>query len=676
MTRTLTPDPTTDPAWSPTTRIALIAAPAVLLLTALAALLGALAYGGGAAPPLALDPGAVVRYGTPIARMMVNLGLAVTLGGIVLAVFAFPTRDAGYSRSLDIAAAGAAVWTVAAAISCVFSYSSVGGGAPRLGEAFGQGLGSFLTQRELGQAWLTTALLGAVVTVVLFAVRNQTAILIAGAVTAIGFIPLSQQGHAGDSSTHDAAVTAIWLHVVFASPWLGGLLVLAVLQWQSGRRGAPDRLTPVLERYSTVALVCFVVVAISGVVSAQLRVGDWNGLLSPYGILVLVKTAALGALGVFGVFWRRGLIARLRDTGLQRYFWIMASCELAFMGIASGVAAGLATTPSPVVAIAATERGDSTPAEILTGYRLPSPLNAVRFLTSWNLDLLWVLVVAFGILFYLWGVIRLRRRGDRWPWHRTILWIFGMLGLLWVTSGVTSVYQQFLFSMHMLEHMLLTMMIPVLLVLSAPVTLALRAIRKRDDGSRGPREWILFAVHSKVAGILTNPLVTGGLFVASLWVFYYSPLFRWAITDHVGHVWMTIHFLIVGYLFAQTLVGIDPVKRRPPYPIRLILLLVVMAFHAFFGLTIISTDSLFLADWYGAMGRTWGASPLDDQKAAGGIAWSIGEIPSAILAITVAILWSRNDDREAKRRDRQADRDGDAELAAYNRMLAARQHNE
>jgi putative copper resistance protein D len=111
------------------------------------------------------------------------------------------------------------------------------------------------------------------------------------------------------------------------------------------------------------------------------------------------------------------------------------------------------------------------------------------------------------------------------------------------------------------------------------------------------------------------------------------------------------------------------VPYRLPYPLRLVLLLGTMAFHAFFGLSILTTDSLFLADWFGAMGRTWGVTPMADQQLAGGIAWSIGEIPTVALAITVAVQWSRSDARESKRRDRQADRNGDAELVAYNAML-------
>jgi putative copper resistance protein D len=283
-----------------------------------------------------------------------------------------------------------------------------------------------------------------------------------------------------------------------------------------------------------------------------------------------------------------------------------------------------------------------------------------------------MLVVGFGILFYLAGVWRLHRRGDRWPMLRTVLWVASLLVLFWVTSGPLNVYEQYLFSAHMLGHVLLGMAIPVLLVLSAPLTLALRAIRKRDDDSRGPREWIMLLVHSRYAAVFTHPLVPGGLFAASLWAFYYTPIFRWATEEHVGHTWMIIHFLLVGYLFAQAVVGIDPVAGRAPYPLRLILLLATMALHAFFGLALVESHGLLLADWYGAMGRTWGLPPLEDQRAPAGVAWSVGEIPTVVLAVLVAILWNRSDTRDATRSDRAADRDGDAELTAYNEMLAAR----
>jgi len=95
-----------------------------------------------------------------------------------------------------------------------------------------------------------------------------------------------------------------------------------------------------------------------------------------------------------------------------------------------------------------------------------------------------------------------------------------------------------------------------------------------------------------------------------------------------------------------------------------------MTVHAFFGLSIMSSDNLMLADWFGAMGRTWGSTPLADQQAGGAIAWSVGEIPNLIIAVVLAMQWSKADSREAKRKDRQAERDEDAELKAYNAMLA------
>ncbi|PII97619.1 copper transporter, partial [Leucobacter sp. OLES1] len=130
-------------------------------------------------------------------------------------------------------------------------------------------------------------------------------------------------------------------------------------------------------------------------------------------------------------------------------------------------------------------------------------------------------------------------------------------------------------------------------------------------------------------------------------------------------------FLISGYLFSLSMVGIDPVPYRFPYPLRLVTLFATMASHAFFGVTIMTGNGLMLADWFGAMGRTWGAPPLEDQNLGGGIAWGIGELPTLALALVVTVQWSRSDAREQKRRDRAADRSGEAELQEYNAMLAA-----
>ncbi len=646
-----------------TPRILRTVGPAILVVTALVALVAGLAFGGGAAGLQLGDAGPIVRWGLPTAKLIVNLAAAGMVGVLVTALFTLRAGEREFDVALDTASISAAVFTVVAGATGFFTFVSVLNPALDAGPVFGQQLGRFLVETEVGRTWLITTVAGAMLTVLTFAVRSWPATLFVTAAAVAALVPMGTQGHSGDDAFHHEAMMALILHIIGAAVWVGGLLLLVVVRPLLSR----DRLADVVARYSSIALAAFMLVAVSGTVRAAIGLQDWTALLSPYGTILAVKVLALIALGFLGAWYRARLIGTMRDSDrIGRSFWMLVFFELAVMGLASGAAAALARTPPPnPTPLPETP----SPAERLTGAPLPPELTIDRWFTAWNIDLLWAVVAAFAVFFYLAGVWRLRRRGDTWPVHRTIMWVLGMVLLVWVTGGVVNVYQDYLFSMHMVGHMLLTMAIPVLLVAGAPVTLAARAIRKREDGTRGGREWILWTVHSPVARILTNPFVAAGLFIGSLWVFYYTDLFRWSLYDHLGHQWMITHFLITGYLFVLSLIGVDPVPYRLPYPGRLLLLIGIMAMHAFFGIAIMMQEGLMIPEWFGAMGRTWGATPLEDQYAGGGIAWSIGEIPTLILAITVAIQWSRSDDRETKRRDRHADRTGEAELEAYNARL-------
>ncbi|TDW30151.1 cytochrome c oxidase assembly protein [Cryobacterium psychrophilum] len=649
-------------------RFVRVLGPSVLLLVALLSTLVALNVGGGAAAQLLADPGPVVRWGLPLSKMLVNISAAGAIGALMLAVFAFTPKAREFALALDFAAASAAVFAVTSAFTGFFTFLQVTNVPISLDDRFSATVGQFFGQIALGQAWLATTLLAALITVLCFAVRNQTALVFVFGVSLLSLLPMAEQGHSAGASGHNAAITALGLHLVFAAIWLGGLLTIIVLRNHLGK----DRLGEVLGRYSSLALVSFVVVAASGYVSAELRVGTWENLFTPYGLLVLAKVAALIVLGGLGILHRRFFIRRLNSSSEheRRWFWWLVVSELGFMGLASGVAAALARTATPVAQVVASAVPTSTPAQILTGEPLPPELTFARYFTEWEVDLAWLLFCAFSIFFYLAGVRRLRGRGDKWPIHRSVFWVTGLVVLFYLTSGGVTVYQEYLFSSHMLMHMMLTMLVPVLLVPGAPVTLAARAIRKRKDGSRGGREWILLAVHSKFAGTVANPLVAAGLFAGSLWVFYYTPIFSWATTEHIGHQWMMVHFLITGYLFVQSLIGIDPVPYRLPHAFRLLLLIGTMVFHAFFGVALMMGTRLLLADWYGAMGRTWGLSAIEDQQVGGGIAWGVGELPTIALAIAVAIQWSRSDAKETKRLDRNADRTHEAELTEYNARLS------
>ncbi len=638
--------------------------PLVLGASSLIALLVLLAYGGGAATLVIADPGPVIRWGLPISTVAVNLAAAGMVGSLVLALFALTAGERAFDVALDVASISAAVFTVAAGVTGFFTFVNVSNAAPSGDMLFGEQLGSFLVNQELGRTWLFTTVAGAAVTVLTFAVRGWTSTFLVAILALAVLVPMGTQGHSGELSTHAVAMTSIILHTLAAAVWIGGLLLIVIVRPLLPRAA----LTPLVRRYSTIALVAFVVVAFSGVARAFVALGDWAGLFTPYGAILMLKVVVLVAIGLLGAWYRTRLIGRLDQERPARRFWGLVVLELALMGIASGAGVALARTPPPAGETVPTAR---TPAEILSNAPLPPELDLSRWLTAWNLDPVWLLIVAFGAFFYIAGVVRLRRRGDAWPIYRTILWLCGLLLLLWVTCGPINVYQPYLFSVHMMGHMLLTMAIPLLLVPGAPVTLALRAIRKRDDGTRGGREWILWAIHTPFARVITNPFVAAILFVGSLWVFYYTDLFRWSLYDHAGHEWMTVHFLITGYLFVLSLIGIDPVPYRLPYAGRLVTLLVVMAMHAFFGIAIMTQSGLMVAEWFGSMGRTWGDPPLRDQYVGGGVAWSIGEIPTLVLAITVAIQWSRSDERTQRVRDRHADRTGDAELEAYNAQLQA-----
>lgn len=638
------------------------AGPAILAVSALVALLAGLAFGGGAAPLLLGDPGPVVRWGLPVATLVVNLSAAGVVGSLVLGLFALRAGERPFDTALDVASIAAAVFTVAAGVTAFLTFLSIFNQAPSADAQFGAQLGRFLVDTEPGRAWSLTTLGGAVLTVLTFAVRGWTSTVLVAVLAVATLIPMATQGHSGEEANHNTAVVALAIHIIGAAVWLGGLVLLVVLRPRMPRAA----LTDVLARYSSIALAAFVVVALSGTARAVAGLGAWDDLLSAYGALLSVKVLALLAIGVLGAWYRRRLIAGIGTDAGARRFWSLIALELAFMGIASGAAVALARTAPPrVLSLPASH----SPAEVLTGAPLPPELTVDRWFTTWDIDVLWAFAVGFGVFFYLAGVRRLRARGDAWPLYRTVLWLVGMLLLLWVTCGPINAYQDYLFSIHMVGHMLLTMAIPLCLVPGAPVTLAARAIRKREDDTRGGREWILWAVHTPFAKVVTHPLVAAAVFIGSLWIFYYTDLFRWSLYDHIGHEWMVAHFLISGYLFVLSLVGIDPVPLRFPHPFRLVMLIGVMAMHAFFGIAIMMSSGLFVAEWFGSMGRTWGDTPLQDQYVGGGVAWSIGEIPTLILAIVVAIQWSRSDDRAQRRSDRHADRTGDEELTAYNARL-------
>lgn len=278
---------------------------------------------------------------------------------------------------------------------------------------------------------------------------------------------------------------------------------------------------------------------------------------------------------------------------------------------------------------------------------------------------------------YGWGVLRLRKRGDRWPVGRTVAFATGVLTVGMVMCTGLDDYGMVMFSVHMVQHMVLSMLSPLLLLLGAPVTLALRTLPTAGRGRVGPRELLVRLLHSRLLRIVTHPAFTLPLFIASLYGLYFSPLFDFLMGSRAGHLAMMLHFLGVGLVFFWPIMGVDPGPHRPGHVMRMLELFAGMPFHAFFGIAVMMASEPLVTTFLHPA-ASLGVDPLGDQTAAGGIAWAFSEIPSVVVLVALLFQWYTSEQRQARRSDRAADRDGDAELVAYNAYLAsleARSHS-
>ena len=305
---------------------------------------------------------------------------------------------------------------------------------------------------------------------------------------------------------------------------------------------------------------------------------------------------------------------------------------------------------------------------------LPSP--GLSSYLTWHPTPVFLIGSILVTALYLYGVLRLRMRGDAWSFGRIANFVIGMALFVGITCTGLSVYGMYLFSAHMMQHMMLSMLVPIFLLLGAPITLTLRVLHPAGPGRTGPREVLLSLLHSRFAKVVSSPLFTLPLFIVSLYGLYFTSLFDTLMRSTIGHDAMLVHFLFVGLLFFWPVMGVDPAPHRSPYVIRILELFAVMPFHAFFGIAIMMSTSVF-ETVFANPPAAWHVSALSDQNTAGSLAWGFGEAPTIIVLLVLFVQWSKSDRREAKRKDRKADRDGDAELNEYNEFLAglARQQN-
>jgi putative membrane protein len=292
----------------------------------------------------------------------------------------------------------------------------------------------------------------------------------------------------------------------------------------------------------------------------------------------------------------------------------------------------------------------------------PPPLTPASLVTQAE-PVSWLAVVLIlAAAGYLYGVHRLRRRGDRWPVQRTVAFLGpGLGGIAAVTVSGLGAYDTALLSAHMVQHMVLSMVAPIFLALGAPVTLALRTLPRR------PRRALLAVLHAPPVRVLMSPLVAFAIFVVTPFAFYFTGLYRLSLENALVHEWAHVHFVLTGCLFFWPLVGLDPLPGRWPHPGRVLLMLLMVPFHTVLGLTIMQSETLLGGDWYPSLGLAW-TDPLADQRLAGGILWSGGEIVSVVVLGVLVAQWIRASEREARRIDRELDRAEAAEAAQAARL--------
>lgn len=278
----------------------------------------------------------------------------------------------------------------------------------------------------------------------------------------------------------------------------------------------------------------------------------------------------------------------------------------------------------------------------------PAPTLA-RVLLDWQPDPFLVpLLVAAGL--YLAGVRRLEHRGRRWPAARSACFLSGLATLLLATQSGLAAYDRVSFSLHVVQHLLLGMLGPLLLALGAPVTLALQA------GARPTQSRLLRVLHHPALRSLTHPLTAWALFGGSLVALYFTPLYELSLRNDWVHALVHVHFVSAGCVFMWVVVGLDPVAGRPGYGARLLYVFVALPFHAFLGVALLSDDKVIAARWYGQVIRPWGGSWLAEQRLGAGLLWSAGELFGVVALVVVALQWVRHEERVAARLDRVLDR--------------------
>lgn len=573
------------------------------------------------------DPGALTALGLPIVRVVADIAAALTVGCLLLASVLVPPQANGYLdvagyRSVRVAAACAGVWAGAALLMVPLTVS----------DAVGRPLQDVLAPAPLlaavpllstSGAWLLTAVVALLVASGCRAVLSwgwSTVLLV---VAIAGLLPVAASGHSAVGGSHDLATDSLMVHVAAAALWVGGLVAVLALAVSP----ASGRLTTALPRFSTIALWCWALMAVSGVVSLAVRVPlTADSLLAAYGSLAAAKIGALLILGMIGHAHRRRTLGPA-SRGERGPLLRLGGVEVILMLATIGLAVGLGRTPPPQA-----EPSPPSRTEEALGYPL-TEVPGLGFLLEARLDLVFALLVAALLGGYVAGLRGARAGGVVWPWARTCAWIAGCVVVLVATSSGIGRYGAAMLSVGVVSQVLLSVVAPILLVAGAPLGLARAALPRQDPhggpSPRGSLEWVL---RRPTVAILRQPVPAVAVFVGGQAAMH---LFGWLdllLPTQTGRLAVDAFLLVAGCLLAAALTS-----GAPRAALRWGLAAVVATGSLGVGVLLLTRSTPIAEEYFRGLALPWVPDLLAEQETAGA-AWLIGQL----TLLPLLTVWLRS----------------------------------
>lgn len=629
--------------------------PLYLLFLAVAGLVGgtiAYSFLGESLAALGIpDPGIATTFGLPFFRAVGWMLAALSVGSYLFAAFLISPRLPGGDNarlrqallSVDghlasrTGAVAAICFGLVALLMIPLVLSDVSG-IP-LAQTLGpEALAVAIEQVVTAQVWLSVALIALATGMTGLMSRSWIAqpLLLFGAILMI--TPLGLSGHSSSGGDHDYGTNSYLWHLVFLVLWVGGLMALLA----HGRRLGPD-LDVALHRYSTIALFSIIVMAVSGLVNAAIRVEFSDVFTTHYGLIIVAKTAGVIILGLFGWVHRSWVIPKVQaDPTDRRLFRQVAIVEVIVMAAVTGIAITMGRTPPPPP-----RDPNLSQMAIQLGYELYEKPTVLNVWGMWRFDLLFGTLALLLALGYLVAVGRIHRSGRTWSITSTAWWLAGCASLLVTMCSGIGLNMPAVFSAHMAGHLILSLVVPVFLVLGAPLTLLMMACESGPPGRPGIHDWVHAFTRSRLVAVITHPVVNTVQFLVLFYVMYLViPLYELMISEHAGHLIMNTVLLVSGCFYFWGMLGPDPLPHRRPAAVRLGWLVASLPVHLLVGVYLAGLDTVLGEEFYRSLLLPWELDLLADQRTSV-LVWAFGVLPLALVAFLLIRQWrqTRGDTR-------------------------------